>query len=113
MGLLESLKIKVFADGADLPSILRLRDDPLIRGFTTNPTLIRKAGIGDYEGFARELLSAIPDRPVSLEVFADEFDEMARQARVIANWGRNVNVKVPVTNTRREFAGPLIHQLSS
>jgi len=112
MARLDELKIKIFADGADLEGILALAKNPLIKGFTTNPTLMRKAGVADYEAFARRLLEAIPDRPVSLEVFADEFSEMARQARVIASWGRNVNVKIPVTNTRGEFSGPLISDLA-
>lgn len=112
-----SLSIKLFADGADLSSILEMRKDPSIRGFTTNPTLMRKAGIRDYEAFARELLSAVPDRPVSLEVFADEWGEMERQARKIASWGAEagaeVNVKIPVTNTRGESAARLVERLSA
>jgi transaldolase len=106
------LRIKLFADGADLAAMLKLYPNPAIKGFTTNPTLMRKAGISDYEDFARKLLAAIPDRPISLEVFADDFDTMARQARQIASWGKNVNVKIPVTNTKREFAGKLIQKLS-
>lgn len=106
------LKIKLFADGADKAAMLDLYRNPLIQGFTTNPTLMRKAGISDYAAFARDILSAIPDRPISLEVFADEFDEMERQARLIASWGSNVYVKIPVTNTRREPALDLIHRLS-
>ncbi len=109
----ESLRVKIFADGADLPSIVKLSANPLIKGFTTNPTLMRKAGINDYESFGRELLAAVPKHPVSLEVFADEFKEMGRQARTIATWGPNVNVKIPVTNTRKEFAGDLIRELSA
>lgn len=108
----QKLRIKLFADGADLPAMLKLYANPAIKGFTTNPTLMRKAGITDYEGFARELLAAIPDRPISLEVFADDFATMARQAKQIASWGKNVNVKIPVTNTKREFAGKLIQELS-
>src|ERR1017187_9796923 len=92
--------------------MLDLYRNPLIRGFTTNPTLMRKAGISDYAAFARDILSAIPDRPISLEVFADEFPEMERQGRLIASWGANVYVKIPVTNTRREPALDLIHRLS-
>src|SRR5262249_36394249 len=91
----------------------KLAANPLIQGFTTNPTLMRKAGVTDYEAFARKLLAAVPDRPVSSEVFADDFDEMAWQARVIAGWGRHVNVKIPVTNTRGEFAGKVIRALSA
>ena len=113
MTSLERLRVKIFADGADFDGIVKMYANPLIRGFTTNPTLMRKAGVSDYEAFARRLLAAIPDRPVSLEVFADEFDEMERQARAIASWGGNVNVKIPVTNTRGEFSGPLIRRLSA
>jgi transaldolase len=106
------LKIKLFADGADKAAMLALYRNPMIQGFTTNPTLMRKAGITDYEAFARDILTEIRDRPISLEVFADEFDEMERQARLIASWGPNVYVKIPVTNTRREPALDLIHRLS-
>ena len=112
MDRLGALRVKLFADGADLDGILHMYANPLIRGFTTNPTLMRKAGVSDYEAFARKVLATVPDRPVSLEVFADDFAEMARQARVIASWGPNVNVKIPVTNTRREFSGPVIRELS-
>ena len=112
MSRLQALRVKLFADGADLDGMLQMAANPLIRGFTTNPTLMRKAGVEDYEAFARRVLAAIPDRPVSLEVFADDFGEMMRQARVIATWGPNVNVKIPVTNTAREFSGPVIRQLS-
>lgn len=108
-----SLRVKIFGDGADLDGILKLYANPLIKGFTTNPTLMRKAGINDYEGFARKLLAAVPDRPISFEVFADEFPEMLRQARVIASWGPNVNVKIPVTNTKGQFTGPVIRDLSA
>jgi len=106
------LRVKLFADGADKAAMLDLYRNPLIKGFTTNPTLMRKAGIADYEAFARDILSEIRDRPISLEVFADEFGEMERQARLIAAWGENVYVKIPVTNTRREPATNLIHRLS-
>jgi transaldolase len=109
---ISDLKIKLFADGADKAAMLDLYRNPLIRGFTTNPTLMRKAGIADYQAFARDILSEIRDRPISLEVFADEFDEMERQARLITTWGPNVYVKIPVTNTRREPALDLIHRLS-
>jgi len=107
------LRVKIFADGADLPGIIKLYANPLIKGFTTNPTLMRKAGVKDYAAFARDVLLAVPDRPVSFEVFADEFGEMERQAREIASWGRNVNVKIPVTTTKGAFCGPLIERLSS
>jgi len=106
------LRIKLFADGADKAAMLTLYRNPLIRGFTTNPTLMRKAGISDYAAFALDILSEIRDRPISLEVFADEFGEMERQARLIASWGPNVYVKIPVTNTRRKPSLELIHCLS-
>ncbi len=106
------LNVKLFADGADLDGMKEMYANPLISGFTTNPTLMRKAGISEYKAFAAEVLAAIPDRPISFEVFADEFDEMERQAYEIASWGRNVNVKIPVTNTKRQFSGPLIERLS-
>ena len=109
----EQLRIKVFADGADLEAMLELGEDPLIRGFTTNPTLMRKAGVADYEVFARRILEKITAAPISFEVFADEFDEMERQARLIAGWGPNVYVKVPVSNTRREPATGLIRRLAA
>jgi|TARA_B100002003_G_scaffold60588_1_gene56008 transaldolase len=106
------LKVKLFADGADLVSMLDLYKDPSIKGFTTNPTLMRKVGITDYERFARQVLEAIPDRPVSFEVFEDDLAGMLAQAKVIASWGSNVNVKIPVTNTKGEFTGPIINELS-
>jgi transaldolase len=105
--------VKIFADGADLDGILALYANPLIRGFTTNPTLMRKAGIGDYEDFARRLIKAIPDRPISFEVFADDFDEMIAQGRVIASWGANVNVKIPVTTTKGAFTGSVVRTLAN
>jgi transaldolase len=109
---LSDLKVKLFADGADLAGMKEMAANPLIRGFTTNPTLMRKAGVVDYKTFAHDVLEAIPDRPVSFEVFADDFGQMETQALEIASWGRNVNVKIPVTNTKREFSGPLIERLS-
>jgi len=109
---LSTLRVKIFADGADKAAILDLYTKPWIRGFTTNPTLMRKAGIANYAEFARDVLASIPDRPVSFEVLADEFDEMERQARIIASWAENVYVKIPVTNTRRESALTLVHRLS-
>jgi len=111
-GVLDGLHVKIFGDGADLPGILELYQNPLISGFTTNPTLMRKAGIDDYEAFSRELLEAVPDRPISLEVFSDEFDDMERQALEIASWGDNVYVKVPVTNTRGDSAAKLVQRLA-
>lgn len=104
--------VKIFADGADKATMLDLYAKPWISGFTTNPTLMHKAGIRDYAAFAREILAAIPDRPISLEVFADEFAEMERQARMIASWADNVYVKIPVTNTRREPSLDLICRLA-
>jgi len=112
MSSLSHLRVKLFADGADLAGMKEMYANPLIKGFTTNPTLMRKAGVADYKAFAREVLAAIPDRPISFEVFADEFDEMERQAYEIASWGKNVNVKIPVTNTKRQFSGPLVERLS-
>jgi transaldolase len=112
MKSVSELQIKLFADGADRARMLRFRDDPLIRGFTTNPTLMRAAGVTDYEAFALEILGEIADRPVSFEVFADEFEEMERQARKIASWAENVYVKIPVTNTRREPSLDLIRRLA-
>jgi transaldolase len=95
----DDLRIKVFADGADLAGMLELYGNPLIVGFTTNPTLMHKVGITDYEAFARGLLDAVPDRPISFEVFSDEPEEMVRQALTISQWGENVYVKIPVTDT--------------
>ncbi|MBV8068599.1 MAG: hypothetical protein JO270_01740, partial [Acidobacteriaceae bacterium] len=94
------MTVQIFADGANLVDMRELYREPLIRGFTTNPTLMRQAGIVDYEKFAREVISYIPDRPISFEVFSDEFREMEQQALKIASWGENVFVKIPVTNTR-------------
>jgi transaldolase len=108
----KSLKVKLFADGADLPGMKEMAGNPLIKGFTTNPTLMRKAGVTDYKAFALEVLKLISDRPVSFEVFADEFGEMEAQAFEIASWGKNVNVKIPVTNTQGKFSGALIERLS-
>lgn len=109
---LAGLRVKLFADGADRAAMLELYANPLIQGFTTNPTLMRKAGICDYAAFARDVLSAIPDRPISFEVIADEFPEMERQAHQIAGWGPNVYVKIPVTNTRGESSCRLLERLS-
>jgi transaldolase len=106
------LKVKLFADGADKAQISRLQANPLVQGFTTNPTLMRSAGVKDYEVFAREILEIVNDRPVSFEVFADEFLEMERQARKIAAWAENVFVKIPVTNTRRQPSLELVRTLS-
>ena len=108
----DALRIKLFADGADRTGILEMYGNPRIKGFTTNPTLMRKAGIADYAAFARDILVAVPDRPISFEVFSDEFDEMERQAMAIASWGEHVYVKIPITNTRREPSLPLIERLA-
>ena len=106
------LRIKIFADGADKAGMLEMYRNPLIAGFTTNPTLMRKAGITDFESFARDILSEIPDRPISFEVFSDDFAEMERQARLIASWGNNVYVKIPVTDTNGTNAAPLVKKLA-
>jgi transaldolase len=108
----DQLKVKIFADGADLRGVAALAADPLIKGFTTNPTLMHKAGIANYRAFSLDVLKIIGDRPVSFEVFSDDFSEMEKQARVIASWGGNVYVKIPVTNTRGEFSGELIRRLA-
>ena len=114
MKRLLDLKVKIYADGADKASMLELyqNQNPLIRGFTTNPTLMRKAGVSDYRAFAHEIIQAIPDRPISFEVFADEFTEMERQALEIASWGDNVFVKIPITNTRGRPSNELVRRLA-
>lgn len=106
------LRVKIYADGADRAGLLAIAANPLIQGFTTNPTLMRKAGITDYAGFARDILAEIRDRPISFEVFSDEFDEMQRQAETIAGWGENVYVKVPITNTRGQSIIPLLTRMA-
>ncbi len=108
-----NLRIALYADGADVREMAAARDHGLVQGFTTNPTLMRKSGISDYESFAREALSATSGLPISFEVFADEFDDMERQARLIATWGDSVFVKIPITNTRGESSIPLIRRLSA
>jgi len=107
-----SLGVKLFADGADKAGMLEMYANPLIQGFTTNPTLMRKAWVSNYPTFAKEILKAIPDRPISFEVFADEFDEMERQALEISSWGNNVNVKIPVTNTKKQTSYELLKRLA-
>ncbi len=107
------LAVKLFADGADLDSIATLYADPKIKGFTTNPTLMRKAGVTDYESFAKRVLEVVPDRPVSFEVFADDHAEMEAQAERIQSWGANVFVKIPVTNTKGRSSAPLVRKLSA
>jgi transaldolase len=109
---IEQLRIKIFADGADLAGMLEMAKKPYIAGFTTNPTLMRKAGISDYRTFAHEVIAAIPDRPLSFEVFSDEFADMERQAYEIASWGSNVYVKIPVSTTKGEPCYGLIQRLA-
>jgi transaldolase len=111
--LLLDLPIKIFADGADRDGIAALYAKPYIKGLTTNPTLMRKVGIADYEKFAREVLDIVKDKPISFEVFSDEFPEMRRQALMIGKWQENVYVKIPITNTRGDSALPLISELSA
>ena len=113
MNAMDNLKVKIYADGADRDGMLEMYAKPYIQGFTTNPTLMKKAGVTDYKAFAQEILQAIPDRPISFEVFADEFTDMERQALEIKTWGENVYVKIPVSNTRQEMAYDLIGRLSS
>lgn len=107
-----NLNIKLFSDGADLDGIKTMAANEWIHGFTTNPTLMRKAGVADYKAFACEVLDIVPDRPVSFEVFADEFEEMKHQALEIGSWGKNVYVKIPVMNTKKQFSGELIRELA-
>ena len=113
MRTLKDLTIKIFADGADKKGMLDLNANPLIQGLTTNPTLMRKAGIADFEAFARDILQSITDKPVSFEVFSDEFSQMKRQALKINGWARNVYVKIPITNTLGESSLPLIRELAA
>src|SRR4051794_5159668 len=110
---IEDLRIKIFADGADRAGILALAANPLIKGFTTNPTLMHAAGLRDYEAFARDVVELVPDRPISFEVFSDDFDDMERQALRIAAWGENVYVKIPVTNCQGHGSDELVCRLSS
>jgi transaldolase len=109
---LADLKVKIYADGADKATMLDMYANPHIQGFTTNPTLMRKSGVVDYRAFAREVLQLIPDRPISFEVFADDFSEMEEQALEIASWGENVIVKIPVTNTRGEPSDTVLQKLA-
>lgn len=106
------LSIEIYADGALADEMIALKDDPLVRGFTTNPTLMRASGVTDYKAFADHVLKALTEKPISFEVFADDLNEMERQARLIASWGSNVNIKIPVTNTKGIYTGPVIHALS-
>ena len=112
MKSINDLNVKIFADGADKAGMLEMYAKPCVKGFTTNPTLMRKANVTDYRAFAKEILMVIRDRPISFEVFADGFVEMERQAMEIASWGDNVYVKIPITNTRREFSGDLVRRLA-
>ena len=112
ISLLQKLPIKIFADGADHKGIADLYHKPFIRGLTTNPTLMRKAGMSDYEAFAKTVLEVVKDKPISFEVFSDEFNEMHRQALKISQWQDNVYVKIPITNTRGDSAIPLIRDLA-
>jgi transaldolase len=112
MKSIDQLSVKIFADGADKAGMLEMHSKPYIKGLTTNPTLMRKAGITDYRAFAREILDLIRDKPISFEVFSDDFNEMERQAMEIASWGRNVYVKIPITNTKAESSCGLIRRLA-
>src|SRR5215475_6924049 len=107
-----SRRVKLFQDGADLESMIAARRRGLVSGYTTNPTLMRKAGISDYKKFAQEVIAAIPDMPISFEVFSDDFPTMEREAREIASWGGDTYIKIPITNSKGESAGPLIQMLS-
>jgi len=113
MKKVEELKVKIFADGADKAGMLEMYAKPYIKGLTTNPTLMNKAGISDYRAFAKDILSRIKDKPISFEVFSDDFKEMERQALEIASWGNNVYVKIPVTNTQRETCYGLVKKLAA
>jgi transaldolase len=113
MRTLKDLKVKIFADGADKKGMLELNANPLIQGLTTNPTLMRKAGITEFEAFARDILQGITVKPLSFEVFSDDFPEMKRQAMKINGWAKNVYVKIPITNTRDESSLPLIRELAN
>jgi len=110
---IKDLKIKIFADGADIAEMKQAYREGIVQGFTTNPTLMRKVGVTDYEGFAKSVLKEIPDLPISFEVFSDDFPSMEREAKKIAGWGKNVNVKIPITNTKGEPSIPLIKKLSA
>ena len=112
MGAAPEIKVKLFADGADLAGIKEMASNPAIKGFTTNPTLMRKAGLADYKAFALQALQVVAGRPISFEVFADDFGEMESQAHEIASWGKGIYVKIPITNTKGEFCGPLVERLS-
>jgi transaldolase len=109
----QELQIKIFADGADLRQMIEMSSKPYIKGLTTNPTLMRKAGVTNYEKFVKDVLKEVNDKPISFEVFADDFDEMISQARKISSWGRNVNVKIPITNTKGEESTSVVQTLTN
>src|SRR5450631_2035409 len=113
MKTIDELRVKLFADGADVAGMQEMYAKPYIKGLTTNPTLMRKAGISNYRAFAREILASIRDKPISFEVFSDDFDEMERQAMEIASWGSNVYVKIPITNTKAQSSGALVRRLAA
>jgi transaldolase len=113
MKLIRDLKIKIYADGADVKEMVKAYKGGIVKGFTTNPTLMKKSGISKYEDFARQVLAEIHDLPVSFEVFSDDFEAMEREARIISHWGRNVIVKIPITNSKGESSIPLVKKLSS
>ena len=110
--ILMDLRIKLFQDGAELDKLIAARKRGLVGGFTTNPTLMRKPGVSDYKDFAHKVIAAIPDLPISFEVFSDNFDAMEREAREIASWGGDTYVKIPIANTKGVSAAPLIRKLS-
>lgn len=110
---INELKVKIYADGADIKEMIEANKGGIVKGFTTNPSLMKKNGIKDYEAFAKEVLKNIPDSPISFEVFSDEFDDMERQAKKIASWGKNITVKIPISNTKGESSIPLIKKLSN
>ena len=112
MKKVEDLKIKIFSDGADKKDMLEMNSKTFIKGLTTNPTLMKKAGIKDYETFAKDILSTIKEKPISFEVFSDDFDDMERQAMKITSWAENIYVKIPITNTKRESSKELIKRLA-
>lgn len=113
MKTLKDLKVKIFSDGADIEQMKESYKSGIVKGFTTNPTLMRKANVSDYKAFAKEAVKAIPDLPISFEVFSDDFDIMEKEALEIASWGKNVNIKIPITNTKGVSSVPLIKKLSS
>jgi transaldolase len=112
MSAADRLKVKVFADGADRAGMLEMAANPRVQGLTTNPTLMRKAGVNDYKAFSLDILSHIKDKPISFEVFSDEFPEMERQAMEIASWASNVYAKIPIMNTKREMCYPMVERLT-